>query len=60
MSKPRKRVVEIPDDEAKMIIKVAAVLLRDSTRLKFEEVMSAFVYCWQQTESARKALESDE
>lgn len=52
--KPRKPAVTIEDKEARQLIKVAAVMLRDNTRLEFEEVVSAFVYCWQQTESAQQ------
>lgn len=38
-------------DDAKTLIKSAAVVLRDNTPMSYMEASIAFLYCWQHTES---------
>ena len=59
-AKPRVLVKPTLDNEsAKQLCKIAAVALRDSSPLTFQEAVSSFIYCWNRTESIPESEERE-
>lgn len=57
----KKRILDpnVSIEDARQMIKVMAVLLRDDCLLSFEEVVLQLSYSWRFTESIERAVERD-
>ena len=45
--------------QAEQAVKITAVMLRDHSPMSFQEAVSAFVYCWNRTESIEQSEERE-
>lgn len=57
MRKPVEPVID--RKQAEQLIKCSAVVLRDHSRMSFEDAMFAFMYCWKFTETEAAAEERE-
>jgi len=55
----KKKASNVPVEQARQMLKVMTVLIRDEALLSFEEVVLQMSYCWRFTESVDESIKRE-